>query len=178
MPIPTYDQFIDPLLRYLAAHPEGARTGEIQEALADEMGFSEEERQELLPSGAQAVYKNRIGWAHDRLKRWGLSESPKRGVWRLTPTGVEFVQKTPFPPAPEHLIQITTVSPDSTAHPESAEPIVTAQVQVPEMESPDERLNPAIDEINEAVCACPPSLASQLWRMIGHELEHELEHPP
>jgi restriction system protein len=72
MRIPTCDQFIDPLLRYLAKHPEVARTGEIQEALADEMGFSEEERQELLPSGAQAVYKNRIGWAHDRLKRWGL----------------------------------------------------------------------------------------------------------
>ena len=151
MPVPTYDQFIDPLLRYLAAHPEGARTGEIQEALADEMGFSEEERQELLPSGAQAVYKNRIGWAHDRLKRRGLSESPKRGVWRLTPTGVEFVQKTTFPLAPEHLIQITTVSPDSTTHPESAEPIVTAQV--PEMESPDERLNSAVQEINESVGA-------------------------
>jgi restriction system protein len=40
------------------------------------------------------------------------------------------------------------------------------------MESPDERLNSAIEEINEAVCACPPSLASQLWRMIGHELDH------
>ena len=78
MPIPTYDPFIDPMLRYLVKHPDGARTGEVHEALADEMGFSEEEREELLPSGVQAVYKNRIGWAHDRLKRAGLSSAPKR----------------------------------------------------------------------------------------------------
>jgi restriction system protein len=87
MAIPTYDQFIDPLLRYLAKHPDGARTGEVYESLADVLGFSEEEREELLPSGVQAVYKSRIGWAHDRLKRAGLSSAPKRGFWRLTEQG-------------------------------------------------------------------------------------------
>jgi restriction system protein len=69
MAIPTYDQFIEPLLRFLARHPEGARTAVIYEPLADEMKLSESEREELLPCGAQAVYKNRIGWAQDRLKR-------------------------------------------------------------------------------------------------------------
>ena len=24
MPVPTYDQFIEPVMRFLAAHPEGA----------------------------------------------------------------------------------------------------------------------------------------------------------
>ena len=46
------------------------------------------DRAELLPSGVQAVYKNRAGWAHDRLKRAGYSASLRRGYWKLTPEGV------------------------------------------------------------------------------------------
>ncbi len=45
----------------------------------------------LLSSGAQLVYKNRAGWAHDRLKRAGLSDSPRRGWWQLTEAGRRFV---------------------------------------------------------------------------------------
>jgi restriction system protein len=37
-----------------------------------------------LPSGAQLIYKNRAGWAHDRLKRAGLSSSSRRGSWKIT----------------------------------------------------------------------------------------------
>jgi len=87
MAIPTYDRFIEPLLRLLATQPEGLPAREAHEALADRFGLVDADRQELLPSGAQAVYKNRIGWAHDRLKRAGLSSSPKRGLWQITPQG-------------------------------------------------------------------------------------------
>ncbi|MGO8792615.1 MAG: winged helix-turn-helix domain-containing protein [Terriglobia bacterium] len=34
-------------------------------------------------SGTQAIYKNRAGWAHDRLKRTGFSTSPRRGLWKV-----------------------------------------------------------------------------------------------
>ena len=47
MTLPSYDLSIDPLLRCLARYPEGARTGEIQEAPADELEHSEADRQEL-----------------------------------------------------------------------------------------------------------------------------------
>ena len=79
MPVPTYDQFIEPILRFLARHPEGAVAREVHDAAASALGLSESDRQELLPSGSQHVYKNRAGWAHDRLKRAGLSSSPRRG---------------------------------------------------------------------------------------------------
>jgi restriction system protein len=168
MAIPTYDQFIEPLLRFLARHPEGARTAAIYEPLADEMKLSESEREELLPCGAQAVYKNRIGWAQDRLKRAGLSASPKRGLWMLTEKGATLVKHTTFPLAKERLSQITFVQPGSTAQPQQSE----SPPAVPTLESPDDRLNSALFEISESVDVCPPSLASQLWRMIGHELDH------
>jgi restriction system protein len=90
MAVPTYDKFIEPVLRYLSSHPNGAAAREVHDAAADTLGVSEADRQELLPSGVQPVYKNRAGWAHDRLKRAGLSESPRRGFWRLTKAGLDF----------------------------------------------------------------------------------------
>jgi restriction system protein len=75
--IPTYDRFIEPLLRLLASRPEGLTAREAHEAAADALGLDAVARQQLLSSG-QLIYKNRAGWAHDRLKRAGLSDSPRR----------------------------------------------------------------------------------------------------
>ena len=41
----------------------------------------------MCSSGAQPIYRNRAGWAHDRLKRAGLSSSPRRGSWQITQAG-------------------------------------------------------------------------------------------
>lgn len=56
MSVPTYDQFIEPILRYLAATPEGAAARDAHEAAADALNLSEAQRQELIASG-QATYK-------------------------------------------------------------------------------------------------------------------------
>jgi len=162
--IPTYDQFIEPLLRYLALHPEGVVTRDIQEALADRMGLSDEQRAVSLPSGAQAMYKNRIGWAHDRLKRARLSVSPKRGFWQLTPEGVAFAAGNPPPLAAEKLDQLTAVAAQHRLRPAAEEPPLVAPVAAPpqpETESPDDRLARALDEISDAV-------AAELLEVIGH----------
>jgi len=95
MAVPTYDQFIEPVLRYLAAHPEGALARDVHEAAADMLHVSEADRARMLPSGTQLVYKNRIGWAHDRLKRAGLSTSRRRGFWQITPAGIDLIAKHP-----------------------------------------------------------------------------------
>ena len=97
MPIPTYDQFIEPILRFLSKHPEGVLAKLAHDAAADALGLQPEERAQMLTSGTQQVYKNRAGWAHDRLKRAGLSSSPKRGSWRLTAEGAAFVAQHPAP---------------------------------------------------------------------------------
>jgi len=95
MPVPAYDQFIEPVLRVLAQHPDGVAAGDAHEAAADALRLTADDRTELLPSGAQPVYKNRAGWAHDRLKRHGLSSSPKRGLWKLTSEGLTYAKAHP-----------------------------------------------------------------------------------
>jgi len=50
MHIPTYDKFIEPILRYLAKHPEGERASLVYEAAAEALGINEEDKLVLLPS--------------------------------------------------------------------------------------------------------------------------------
>ena len=55
MAVPTYDQFVEPILRYLAAHPEGAAARDVHEAAARVLQVSDSDRAEILPSGVQLV---------------------------------------------------------------------------------------------------------------------------
>ncbi|PVA01020.1 restriction endonuclease, partial [Acinetobacter nosocomialis] len=57
MTVPTYDKFIEPVLRYLATKPEGAAARDVHEAAADALGLDDSQRAKVITSG-QLVYKN------------------------------------------------------------------------------------------------------------------------
>ena len=117
MPVPTYDQFIEPVLRYLAEHPDGAPARDVHDAAAASLRLSDADRAEVLPSGTQRVYKNRVGWAHDRLKRAGYSSSLRRGYWQLTEQGREFANSNPSPLTPDTVEEIATEHKDVRLRP-------------------------------------------------------------
>lgn len=48
MSVPTYDQFIEPVLRFLATKPEGAPARDVQDAAADILNLNEEQRAETV----------------------------------------------------------------------------------------------------------------------------------
>jgi restriction system protein len=156
MPVPTYDKFIEPILRYLSDNPSGVLAREAHEAAANALGLSDADRQELLPSGHQPVYKNRAGWAHDRLKRAGLSSSSRRGYWQITPKGVEYVASHPASLSDDDVERLAvgfmdvrlrerSDQPASSLPPEIAPASITA--------SPDDRLEDAIIELRASVTA-------------------------
>jgi restriction system protein len=153
--IPTYDRFIEPLLRYLAR--EGiAPTRAAYEAAADALALSPEQRAEVLPSGRQPIYRNRIGWAHDRLKRAGLSTSPRRGYWQITESGRAFVAQHPGPLSNDDVAKLSDVPDGSRLRPstdDDSAPTVEAPAPVTGgvVQSPDERLEGALTELNESV---------------------------
>jgi len=66
-----------PVLK-LAADETEHKFSQAVEQLADEFELSTEERNELLPSGNQAVFNNRVGWARSYLKQAGLLRFPSR----------------------------------------------------------------------------------------------------
>lgn len=54
-----------------------------------------EDIQELLPSGQQAVFSNRIAWAVSYMTRAGLIERVRRGVYRVATQGTQLLDQAP-----------------------------------------------------------------------------------
>ncbi|MBD2810599.1 restriction endonuclease [Xenorhabdus sp. Vera] len=154
MSVPTYDQFIEPVLRFLAKKPEGALSKEVQEAAANILHLNEEQRSKTISSG-QLVYKNRTGWAHDRLKRAGLSQSLSRGKWCLTKKGFEWAKKHQLLSDAEvaHLAS-AFVDVKLSQHPDAVEldpSQENTQLESMLTSSPDDRLEQALKEIRDSV---------------------------
>lgn len=150
--LPTFDQFMEPLLRVLAAAEGPLRAGEAYERVADLAGLTEEQRAELLPSGRQPTYKNRIGWAHDRLKRAGFSRSVKRGHWQVTEEGRNLLHRAAG--IPPELLQQLAFQPDETplAQKDEGESATEEEQEfVPtESKTPEERLQTAYERSGSA----------------------------
>ncbi len=94
MPIPDYQALMLPLLRF-AADGHEHKFREAIEALSVEFALTDDERAELLPSGSQPVFDNRVGWAKTYLKQAGLLASPKRGLFHITEQGAALLAKKP-----------------------------------------------------------------------------------
>jgi len=91
MPVPNFQRFMYPLLE-LAADGEVHSMDEAYEVLAERFNLTEEDRAELLPSGRQSRYENRVGWARTYLTKAGLLESPGRGQFKITPRGLDVLK--------------------------------------------------------------------------------------
>jgi restriction system protein len=91
--IPDFQSIMRPLLEHLS-DGEARSTPETLEALAVIFGLADHELAELLPSGTQPVFKNRIAWAKSYLKQAGLVRSPSRGVYQITERGLDALKAT------------------------------------------------------------------------------------
>lgn len=187
MTIARFDLFIEPLLRLLAQHPGGIGTADAQRQLADQFSISEEERRQLLPSGVYPVYKSRIGWAHDRLKREGLSSSVRRGLWRITDKGLAYAKQHPKL-AQEEVARLARPTRSSVAGSDQSAVLLTGTCDILDL-PPDERIHLALHEIRESlvrdvlqhIAARDPEfferLVLQTLRAIGYGAdEGSLEH--
>lgn len=94
MAIPDYQTLMLPVLK-LSADGAEHRFRDVVEQLATQLGITEAERAELLPSGTAPLFDNRVGWARTYLKQAGLLESPKRGFMRITTRGLEVLSSRP-----------------------------------------------------------------------------------
>jgi restriction system protein len=94
MPIPDYQSIMLPLLTFLADQQEHSLR-EAMDSLARQFKLSEAERRELLPSGQQAIFDNRVGWARTYLKKALLLESARRGYFRITQRGLDVLKGNP-----------------------------------------------------------------------------------
>lgn len=94
MAIPDYQSVMLPLLKFVADNREHSLREAI-DSLASEFSLTEAERTEMLPSGQQAIFNNRVGWARTYLKKAGLIESTRRGFFRITDRGRKVLSDAP-----------------------------------------------------------------------------------
>ena len=92
--IPTYEEIMLPFLKLLSDGKEHS-LNETHDKLAAHFRLTERETSELLPSGQQPVFRNRIGWARTYLKKAGLLTSPKRAHFALTDRGRALLKENP-----------------------------------------------------------------------------------
>ena len=95
MAIPDYQTLMLPVLK-LASDQKEHKFSQAVEELADDFSLTQEERSELLPSGSQAVFNNRVGWARSYLKQAGLLKSSKRGYFSISESGLNFLSTNPL----------------------------------------------------------------------------------
>lgn len=150
MNLPTYDQFISPLLMVLQEAPEGLRAREAQDQVAARVGLTPEHREQELPTG-KSRFRNRISWAHDRLKRGRFCASPRRGQWMLTEAGKRLAAEHPKG-LPDPLVRSIANADKGSTVPKPTDPETPPLPLDPvDLRSPEERIDDALIELNVSV---------------------------
>ena len=92
MAVPDFQSFFKPLLE-IAADGNEHSLKTSREILAEKMMISAEDLKELLPSGNQTKFDNRVAWAKTYFIQAKVLESPKRGYFRITDRGRDLLKK-------------------------------------------------------------------------------------
>lgn len=153
MPIPDYESCMMPLLT-LTADGEIHTMRDLANQLAIHFSLSDEERQQMLPSGQQSYLNNRVGWAKSYLKKAGLLVNPSRGKVRITEEGRSALAERPatidcdylkkYPSFMEFWKQKRKSASAKQEEPTRDRPLVDDQ-------TPDEAIDSAYDDIREAL---------------------------
>jgi restriction system protein len=94
MAIPDFQSVMLPLLRFSSDQNEHSLQDTV-DSLAIEFRLTPDERQELLPSGKQARFDNRVAWARSYFKQAGLVENTRRGYFKISKRGLDLLATRP-----------------------------------------------------------------------------------
>lgn len=91
--VPDFQTLMLPVLR---AGAEGETSvGSVVDRLANEFHLSDEQRAQLLPSGKQTKFSNRVQWAKTYLTKAVLLQTTKRAHFKTTDRGLSVLKSNP-----------------------------------------------------------------------------------
>ena len=166
MAVPDFQTIMLPLLK-VAGDGQEHSGHEFLEQLAQHFQLTDEELNELLPSGKQTRFYNRVGWARTYLIKSKLLEMPKRSYYRITERGKEVLVSNPSRIDMNYLKRFPEYIEFKEKENERKE---KEQVEEIEESTPEEVLENAYQEIRETlgqevlenVMACSPSFFERL----------------
>lgn len=91
MSVPDFQSLMLPVLEELANSE--TKTGELREKVRQRFALSAEDLAQLLPSGRQTLFVNRVAWALSYLKQARLIANVARGTYQITARGREVLDE-------------------------------------------------------------------------------------
>lgn len=167
MAVPKFDELTKPLLGVIK-DGESYTIKDVTTMLAQRLSLSSTDLTEMLPSGRQTVFKNRVGWAKTYLLKAGLIESPARATIRITDAGKKVVNDNPDKIDTKYLEQFpafvdftsATVQTDNDS-PAPSNPQSSAL-------TPDDQLEDAYKQINASLAS---ELLSEVLKITPYTFE-------
>jgi len=92
--IPDYQSLMRPLLAFATDGSEKNINDAIKQ-IADQLNLTDDERHQLLPSGKQAVFANRVHWARTYLDKAGAIKRTRRSHFQITERGKQLLADNP-----------------------------------------------------------------------------------
>lgn len=147
MSIPKYFEMHVPFLQFLE---DGNihRLKELKEQMKRYFNLSDAETAEMLPSGRQTVFANRIGWAGTYLKKAGLVESPARASFVITEQGKKVLADKPAVIDVDYLMKFDSFR---EFQKKNASDMVNAVTEEDKNETPDDIFEEAFQKINKGL---------------------------
>lgn len=133
---------------------------------ADILHLSEEDRQEMLPSGRQTVLANRVGWAKTYLKKAGLVSIPKKGEYQLTDLGKKAYADGPEKVTLDYLKQFESYNEFAGTKKSYGEESTVVEEMT--TKSPQDMLDEAINQMNASLA---DDLMAEVMRISPYDFE-------
>jgi restriction system protein len=93
--VPDFQSLTLPTLQVLADDGGELTLGTVRTRVAAKLKLSDSDMTELLPSGGQPRFNNRVNWAAIYLTAAGLLRWVRRGVYQVTDRGMQVSQSSP-----------------------------------------------------------------------------------
>ena len=152
MAVPKYDELMKPLL-IAVSDGETYKMKNVTALLAEQLNLSSDDLAEMLPSGRQTVFKNRVGWAKTYLKKAGLLDSPARATIVITNAGKQVVADNPEKIDSKYLEQFPSFVDFASAPEPLDDSNPASEVPKPSDLTPDDQLEDAYEEINDSLAS-------------------------
>ncbi len=175
MAVPPFQDFMLPFLQHISDGQEH-RITELFDHLALQFKLSDDELKELLPSGRETRFKNRVYWTRVHLGQAKLLDSTGRGRFKITPRGLDLLKSKPkridlkvlsqYPEFQEFRSRSSSDEPTSPAT-----SIASAQPELPlSAQSPEEQLESSYQVLRQQlgqsllanILKSPPDFFEQL----------------
>jgi restriction system protein len=147
MSIPKHDEIRVPAMELLSKN-DTMKLRDFIEPLSKYFKLSDEEVNEMYPSGNGHIFYDRISWALSYLNMAGLLDKPKRGIYKINQAGINILK------TPEKINSIINKQIENREPNKTKKKVINGQIKIEDSVSeltPQERLYSSFSNIRNSV---------------------------